>query len=47
MVGRGNSLFGMDTDILRETGIADQDWEQTMTYCRSHWISRLVVACWW
>ena len=47
MVGRGNSLFGMDTDILRETGIADQDWEQTVAYCRSHWISRLVVACWW
>ena len=47
MVGRGNSLFGMDTDILKQTGIADQDWEQTVAYCRSHRISRLVVACWW
>ena len=47
MVGRGNSLFGMDTDIMRQTGIANQDWDKTVAFCRNHRISRLVVACWW
>ena len=46
MAGRCNSLFGFDTEIFRQTGIADGNLEQMEQFCRKHHVSRLVLPCW-
>lgn len=46
MAGRYNSLFGFDTEILKQTGIADGNAEQMEQFCREHHVSRLVFPCW-
>lgn len=46
MAGRYNSLFGFDTEILKQTGIADGNVEQMEKFCREHHVSRLVLSCW-
>ncbi len=42
MVGRYNSLFGMDVKILRQAGIVPYDPEIFETFCRKNPIDRLV-----
>lgn len=46
MVGRYNSLFGKDPEILRCTGIAPYDAEKTKEFCRKNRVKRLVLPCW-
>ncbi len=46
MAGRYNSLFGFDTEIFRQTRIADGNLEQMEKFCREHHVSRLVLPCW-
>ena len=46
MVGRYNSLFGKDPEILMRTGIAPYDAEKTKEFCRENQVKRLVLPCW-
>ena len=46
MVGRYNSLFGKDHEILERAGIAPCDQEKTEEFCKQNHIGRLVFPCW-
>ena len=46
MVGRYNSLFGMDHEILERAGIVPYDLEKTEKFCKQNYIGRLVFPCW-
>ncbi len=46
MVGRGNSLFGKDAEILEQTGIVPCDSEKTEEFCCRNHIDRLVLPGW-
>lgn len=43
MVGRYNSLFGIDLKILGQAGIVPYDPEKTEKFCRENHVERLVV----
>lgn len=46
MVGRYNSLFGRDHEILERAGIVPYDLEKTEKFCKQNYIGRLVFPCW-
>ena len=46
MVGRYNSLFGRDHEILERAGIVPCDLEKTEKFCKQNHIGRLVFPCW-
>lgn len=46
MVGRYNSLFGRDHEILERAGIVPCDLEKTEKFCKQNYIGRLVFPCW-
>lgn len=46
MVGRYNSLFGRDHEILEQAGIAPCDPEKTEKFCKQNHIGRLVFPYW-
>lgn len=46
MVGRYNSLFGKDHEILERAGIVPYDLEKTEKFCKQNYIGRLVFPCW-
>lgn len=46
MVGRYNSLFGRDHEILERSGIVPYDLEKTEKFCKQNYIGRLVFPCW-
>ena len=46
MVGRYNSLFGRDHEILERAGIVPCDLEKTEKFCKRNHIGRLVFPCW-
>lgn len=46
MVGRGNSLFGKDSEILKKAGIVPYDSEKTGEFCSRNHIERFVLPCW-
>ena len=45
MVGRYNSLFGLDTEILRRAGIVQGEFEKMNAFCKKQHIRRLVFGC--
>ena len=46
MVGRYNSMFGRDHEILERAGIVPCDLEKTEKFCKQNHIGRLVFPCW-
>ena len=46
LVGRYNSLFGRDHEILERAGIVPCDLEKTEKFCKQNHIGRLVFPCW-
>ena len=46
MVGRYNSLFGRDHEIMERAGIVPYDLEKTEKFCKQNYIGRLVFPCW-
>ena len=46
MVGRYNSLFGKDPEILDQAGIVPYNMEKTREFCRKNHIERLVLPYW-
>ena len=46
MVGRYNSLFGRDHEILERAGVVPYDLEKTEKFCKQNYIGRLVFPCW-
>lgn len=46
MVGRYNSLFGRDSEILERTGIVPYNIEKTREFCKENQVGRLVLPCW-